>query len=110
MGTSSVTYKQLLYQSMMMPFVVGSTYLESDNSSQVTQVWNIEAFDSNGNTISISNTHLIYPYQNQADKLIISQQYMITGNSAIKISTLLANATLKIYIYPAVNVNLARAL
>ena len=110
MGTSGVTYKQLLYQSMQMPFVVGLTYLESNNSSQVTQNWLIQAFDSNGNQITVSNTHVIDPYQAQTDKLTISQNYVLTGNASIKIHKIIGNATLKIYLYPSVNVNIARAL
>ena len=110
MGTSDVSYKQLLYQSMQMPFRVGKTYLDSDNTSQITQVWNIKSYDSNGNKQSISNTHLIDPYQYQAEVLTITQNYLVTGHTSINISKLLANATIKIYLYPSINVNIARAL
>lgn len=110
MGISSLTYGEFLYQSMNKPFVVGATYLSSANASQVLETLTIAQKDINGNESSKVIVPTIDPYQQQTDKVVIAFNWKFDGFTQVTIASILANATLKMYLYPAENVSTGRAL
>ena len=110
MGIASLTYGEFLYQTMNKPFVVGATYLSSSNSTQVLETLTISQKDINGNTSSKVIVPTIDPYQQQTDKVVIAFNWKFDGFTTVTIASLLANATLKMYLYPAENVSTGRAL
>ncbi len=110
MGIASLTYGEFLYQTMNKPFVVGATYLSSATTSQVLETLTIAQKDINGNESSKVIVPTIDPYQQQTDKVVIAFNWKFDGFTSVTISQLLANATLKMYLYPAENVSTGRAL
>lgn len=110
MGIASLTYGEFLYQTMNKPFVVGATYLSSSTTSQVLETLTIAQKDINGNESSKVIVPTIDPYQQQTDKVVIAFNWKFDGFTSVTISQLLANATLKMYLYPAENVSTGRAL
>ena len=95
---------------MNKPFVVGATYLSSATTSQVLETLTIAQKDINGNESSKVIVPTIDPYQQQTDKVVIAFNWKFDGFTSVTISQLLANATLKMYLYPAENVSTGRAL
>lgn len=110
MGIANITYTEFLYQSMNKPFTVGLTYLQSATSSQVLETITVTQKDVNGNVASKVLTPTIDPYQYQTDKVAFKFEYRIDGFTNLVISSILANATLKIYFYPSETVAISRAL
>ena len=110
MGIANLTYGEFLYQSMNKPFVVGLTYLSSANASQVLETLTIKQKDINGNESSKVIVPTLDPYQQQGDKVAISFNWKFDGFTSVTIASILANATLKAYLYPAENVSTGRAL
>lgn len=110
MGIANITYTEFLYQSMNKPFTVGLTYLQSGDASQVLETITVTQKDVNGNVASKVLTPTIDPYQYQTDKVAFKFEYRIDGFTNLVISSILANATLKIYFYPSETVAISRAL
>jgi len=107
---SGLTYTELLYQSMNKPFVVGLTYIDSSNTSQLTQTVSVTQKDINGNQAIRVLTPTIDPYQQQTTKVAFKYQYKIDGFTTLTLSTLKGSATADFYFYPAETVSTARAL
>ena len=110
MGIGGLTYGEMLYQSMNKPFVVGMTYLNSTNNAQVLETLKISQKDINGNESHKSIVPTLDPYQQQTGSVAIAFNYKIDGFTKMTISSLLASATLNLYLYPAENVATGRAL
>lgn len=110
MGIGGLTYGEMLYQSMNKPFVVGLTYLQSANASQVLETIRISQKDINGNESHKSIVPTIDPYQQQTGTVAIAFNYKIDGFTKLTIANILASATLNVYLYPAENVATGRAL
>ena len=110
MGIGGLTYGEMLYQSMNKPFVVGLTYLQSANASQVLETIRISQKDINGNESHKSIVPTIDPYQQQTGTVAIAFNYKIDGFTKLTIASILASATLNVYLYPAENVATGRAL
>lgn len=110
MGLANVTYTEFLFQSMTKPFLVGLTYLQSANESQILETLSLRHKDSNGNLCDKTIVPIIDPYQQQTKVVAIKNLYTIDGLAQITLSSVLANATLKLYIYPAEKLDLRRAL
>jgi hypothetical protein len=110
MGIANITYTEFLYQSMNKPFTVGLTYLQSGDASQVLETITVTQKDVNGNVASKVLTPTIDPYQYQTDKVAFKFEYRIDGFTNLVISSILADATLKIYFYPSETVAISRAL
>jgi len=98
---SGVTYRQLLFQTLNMPFMVGLTYLTSTLSAQISETFNIKAVDANGNQQVIPCSPIKSQYQEQNKVLQTSQGYLLNGYTSYILSKLLPNCTAKIYIYPS---------
>jgi hypothetical protein len=110
MGISGLTYGELLYQSMNKPFVVGLTYLQSTNVSQVLNTFKISQKDINGNESHKSVVPTLDPYQQQQGAVAIAFNYKIDGFTKITLASVLATTILNMYLYPAENVATGRAL
>lgn len=98
---SGVSYKQLLFQSINMPFMVGLTYLTSTLSAQISETFNIKAVDVNGNQQVIPCVPIKSQYQEQNKVLQTGCNYLLNGYTSYILNNLLANCTAKIYIYPS---------
>ena len=109
-GISDVTYREMLYQFMNNPYSVGLTYLQSATANQVLETLSINTRDANGNLAQKTLVPTIDPYQQQTTIIAMKYAYRIDGFTKIIIRQVLANATVKLYFYPADNINLARAL
>ena len=110
MGISGVTYDQFLRQSQSKPFAVGQTYYQSSTANQVLETLSLIASDSSGNTSQKTLVPTIDPYQQQSTIIVIKYNFIIDGNTSIVIASVLASATVKIYLYPAETVSTARTL
>jgi len=109
-GISDVTYREMLYQFMNNPYSVGLTYLQSATANQVLETLSINTRDANGNQAQKTLVPTIDPYQQQTTIIAMKYAYRIDGFTKVIIRQVLANATVKLYFYPADNINLARAL
>lgn len=109
---TNVTYQQFLYQSMMQPFQVGLTYIQSvsGSSSQITQSLTLSTQDANGNQANRTLVPTLDPYQNLSTIVALQQAYAIDGFTKLTISQVLASAVFQVQFYPAVNVNPANPL
>jgi hypothetical protein len=109
-GISDVDYREMLYQFMNNPYSVGLTYIQSATANQVLQTLAVNTRDANGNLAQKTLVPTIDPYQQQTNIIAMKYAYRIDGFTRLVIRQVLAGATLKLYFYPADNINLARAL
>ena len=109
-GIPDITYQEMLYQFMNNPYSVGLTYIQSATTNQVLQTLSVNTRDANGNLAQKTLVPTIDPYQQQTNIVAMKYAYRIDGFTKIIIRQVLANATVKLYFYPADNINLARAL
>jgi hypothetical protein len=109
-GIANITYREMLYQFMNNPYSVGLTYIQSATTGQVLETLSLNTKDANGNEAQKSLVPTIDPYQQQSDIIAMKYPYRIDGFTKIIIRNILANATVKLYFYPADNINLARGL
>jgi hypothetical protein len=108
---SNVTYYNLLNQSSVSPFTIGSTLISSVNgqTSQVLQPLTLSTFDANGNQATKILTPVIDPYQQQSGVIELKQPYRIDGFT--KLSFIVAPTTsVQFQFYPADTINIARGL
>lgn len=106
----NVNYQQMLNQFMISPFSVGLTYIQSDTANQVLETISVNTKDANGNIAQKVFVPTVDPYQFQSTIIAMKYGYRIDGYTKLIISSILANATVKLYFYPADNINLARGL
>lgn len=109
-GISDVTYQEMLYQFMNNPYSVGMTYIQSATANQVLETLGLNTRDANGNLAQKTLIPIIDPYQQQTNIIALKAAYRIDGFTKMVLRQVLANATVKIYLYPADNINIARAL
>lgn len=109
-GISDISYREMLYQFMNNPYSVGLTYIQSATANQVLETLSVNTKDANGNLAQKTLVPTIDPYQQQTTIIAMKYAYRIDGFTKIIIRQILANATVKLYFYPADNINLARAL
>jgi hypothetical protein len=100
----------MLYQFMNNPYSVGLTYLQSSSESQILETVSVNTKDANGNTAQKTLVPTIDPYQQQSTVVAMKYAYRIDGFTKLIIRQVLANTTLKLYLYPSDNINLARGL
>ena len=106
----NVTYQQMLYQFMVSPYSTGLTYIQSATANQVLETISVNTKDANGNIAQKVFVPTIDPYQFQSTIIAMKYGYRIDGYTKLIIANILANATVKLYFYPADNINLARGL
>ena len=109
-GISDINYREMLYQFMNNPYSVGLTYIQSVTANQVLETLSINTRDANCNLAQKTIVPTIDPYQQQTTIIAMKYAYRIDGFTKIIIRQVLANASIKLYFYPADNINLARAL
>jgi hypothetical protein len=110
-GLSNTTYYNLLNQSSISPFTVGSTLISSvaGTASQVLQPLSLTTQDANGNQAVKILTPTIDPYQNQAGVIELKQPFRIDGFTKLTF-TVYASSTVQFQFYPADSINIARGL
>lgn len=106
----NVTYQQMLYQFMVSPYSTGLTYIQSATANQVLETISVNTKDANGNIAQKVFVPTVDPYQFQSTIIAMKYGYRIDGYTKLIVATILANATVKLYFYPADNINLARGL
>jgi len=109
-GMPNVNYREMLYQFMNQPYSVGLTYIQSATANQVLETLSVNTRDSNGNQAQKTLVPTIDPYQQQTTIIAMKYAYRIDGFTKIIIRSVLASSTIKLYFYPADNINLSRAL
>jgi hypothetical protein len=109
-GIPDINYREMLYQFMNNPYSVGLTYIQSATANQVLETLSVNTKDANGNLAQKTLVPTIDPYQQQTTIIAMKYAYRIDGFTKVIIRQVLANATVKLYFYPADNINLARAL
>jgi len=110
-GLSNTTYYNLLNQSSVSPFTVGSTLISSVNgtTSQVLNPLTLTTQDANGNQAVKILTPTIDPYQNQSGVIELKQAFRIDGFTKLTFS-IFASTSVQFQFYPADNINIARGL
>jgi hypothetical protein len=108
---SNVTYYNLLNQSSVSPFTIGSTLISSVNgqTTQVLQPITLSTFDANGNQAVKILTPVIDPYQQQSGVIELKQPYRIDGFTKLTF-TVFASTSVQFQFYPADTINIARGL
>jgi len=106
----NVTYQQMLYQFMISPYSTGLTYIQSATANQVLETISVNTKDANGNIAQKVFVPTVDPYQFQSTIIAMKYGYRIDGYTKLIIASILTNATVKLYFYPADNINLARGL
>jgi len=109
-GIANINYREMLYQFMNNPYSTGLTYIQSSTAGQVLETLSVNTRDANGNEAQKTLVPTIDPYQQQADIIALKYPYRIDGFTKIIIRSILASSTVKLYFYPADNINLARGL
>lgn len=109
-GIPNVTYQQMLYQFQVTPFSIGLTYIQSSNANQLIEVISVNTRDANGNLAQKPLTPVVDPYQQQTTVLAMRQGYRIDGYTKLILASVLASTTVKLYLYPSDNINVARSL
>jgi hypothetical protein len=108
---SNVTYYNLLNQSSVSPFTIGSTLISSVNgvTTQVLQPLTLSTFDANGNQAVKILTPVIDPYQQQSGVIELKQPYRIDGFTKLTFS-IFGGTSVQFQFYPADTINIARGL
>lgn len=108
---SNVTYFNLLNQSSLSPFTIGSTYISSVNgtSSQVLQPITLTTQDANGNQAVKILTPVVDPYQNQSGIVDLKQPFRIDGFTKLTFQ-IFASSSVQFQFYPSDTINIARGL
>jgi len=109
-GISDISYRDMLYQFMNNPYSVGLTYIQSATANQVLETLSINTKDANGNLAQKTLVPTIDPYQQQTTIIAMKYAYRIDGFTKVIVRQILAKETMKLYFYPADNINIARAL
>lgn len=110
-GLSNVSYYNLLNQSSVSPFTVGSTLISSVNgtTSQVLQPLTLSTLDANGNQATKILTPVIDPYQQQSGVIELKQPFRIDGFTKLTFS-IYASSSVQFQFYPSDTINIARGL
>lgn len=108
---ANVTYYNLLQQSSVSPFTIGSTLISSVTGvgSQVLQPITLTTTDANGNQATKILTPTIDPYQNQSTVIELKQPFRIDGFTSLSF-TIFAATSVQFQFYPSDTINIARGL
>ena len=108
---SNTTYFNLLNQSSVSPFTIGSTLISSVNgtTSQVLQPITLTTQDANGNQAVKILTPVIDPYQQQSGVIELKQPFRIDGFTKLTFQ-MFASTSVQFQFYPSDNINIARGL
>ncbi|MFH1460585.1 MAG: hypothetical protein ABIG64_09505 [Candidatus Omnitrophota bacterium] len=109
-GVSGIAYRTILEQIKTCPIEVGSMYIYSTTAGQILETLKVVKTDINGNDASRLLTPLIAPNNYQTTATIINDSFTIDGGTKIRINSMLASATLKLYFFPSAKFNPAMQL
>jgi hypothetical protein len=70
----------------------------------------VQTKDANGNLAQKPLVPTIDPYQQQTTVLAMRYGYRIDGYTKLILNSILASTSVKLYLYPSDNINLARGL
>ena len=110
-GLSNTTYYNLLNQSSVSPFTIGSTLISAINgvTNQVLQPLTLTTQDANGNQAVKVLTPTIDPYQQQSGVIELKQPFRIDGFTKLTFS-IFASTSVQFQFYPSDTINIARGL
>lgn len=110
-GLSNTTYYNLLNQSSVSPFTIGSTLISSVNgvTNQVLNPLTLTTQDANGNQAVKVLTPTIDPYQNQSGVIELKQPFRIDGFTKLTFQ-IFASTSIQFQFYPSDTINIARGL
>lgn len=108
----TVTYQQMLAQSMSNPFTSGGVYLEAIAGlpGQVSQIYTLTSQDSGGQLYSVPVKPYIDPKQFQNNITYNTSAFNIDGLTKITWNTIYANSVFQISIFPSSVVNPTQSL
>ena len=111
-GISEMNYEQFLYQCMQQPFSVSLTLIESilGSTSQISQSFNLNTQDVNGNKVVQSIEPTFDPYQQESTIVTVKQNFSIDAFTKLNFSIVNASAVFRIHFYPTSIINLAAGL
>lgn len=110
-GLSNTTYYNLLNQSSVSPFTIGSTLISAVGgiTNQVLQPLTLTTQDANGNQAVKVLTPTIDPYQQQSGVIELKQPFRIDGFTKLTFS-IYASTSVQFQFYPSDTINIARGL
>ena len=106
----NTTYRQFLRQIASQPFEVGELYLNSTTTAQVVETITVRHSDSTGTRLDKLLIPLRDPYQYQNGSIVHRYRHMVDGFTRYTVNSILASATLDIYIFPVTKINAARVV
>jgi hypothetical protein len=111
-GIGNVSYRELLAQSQLQPFVVQLTYIYSlaGAAGQVFTPFTVNARSANGNQASKAIIPMVDPKQTQNGVSIIKQSYRIDGSTKLTFATVGVSVSFQIQIFPTADINVSRGL
>lgn len=110
-GVPNATYRDLLNQSQSSPFTAGLTYvIATTPATQAQETFTVNTFDANGTLMSIPMVPNIDPYQQQANMVVVENEYRVDGMTYLTFSSIAPNAVFTVKIFPSDNLNTARGL
>ena len=111
-GISEMNYEQFLYQCMQQPFSVSLTLIESilGSTSQISQSFNLNTQDANGNQVVQSIEPTFDPYQQESTLVVVKQNFSIDAFTKLNFSIVNESTVFRIHFYPSSIINLAAGL
>lgn len=105
----SLTYVQFLQSLYSRAILTGRVLLQSSNTSQPFRPYTVAQTDSNGATSSLPYSPTLDPFQQQSGVSFMDQLVPIDSYTTFTF-TILASATLYVYLYPAKVLDTSRAV
>lgn len=118
-GISGVTYKQVLNAQLIMPYIVGLTYLQGTTNttgqagsptSQILVPCSLIESLPNGSSSTRTMTFPVNPFQNQTSVNFSQMSFKVDTFLKLRIATVYAYTTAVIYLYPQQNATVGRSL
>lgn len=109
--TTNVTYQNILANLISAPMTIGGTYLLSlsGSATQVNQPVGVNTYSNTGNSAGKILTFPLSPNQYQTSVFINRTPYRIDSQTYLTL-TILASVVFQIWLYPSLDISLARGL
>lgn len=109
MDSGDTTYAQFLESIKSQPFKVGLTHIEGSSSAQTFKAWTFTEKSSNGRVTTYPVTPRLDALQQQNTVTLLKNKYTVDAWTQLS-TTIVANGTLTVSIYPMNELNVARGL
>tara|TARA_Y100000114_G_scaffold156344_1_gene183214 strand:- start:2005 stop:2718 length:714 start_codon:yes stop_codon:yes gene_type:complete len=109
MDNGTVTYGQFLQSIISEPFRVGLMYLQSTTANQPFNQITISYTEPNGRVVTTPVTPALDPMQQQSGVTVVRQMFPVNANTELQ-TTILAEATLTLRLYPSEQLDISRTL